>query len=295
MKIRTSEPEILWQSKSNLGESPLWVKEEGSIYFVDIKKKYIHKYILKTKKKKIYKINKEIGFISYIKQDTFILGLQGELRILNFKTGHKIKSIKIEKDLKFNRINDGQVDPCGNLWFGTMDSKERNLSTGSLYCLKKNLKLIRVDQQYIIPNGPVFINKSKLFHTDTKRRIIYKITINNKKQVLSKKIFLKFDKVTGSPDGMTIDKNLNLWVCFYRGACIQVFDKNGKKKYKLNFMAKNITNCVFGGNRNRDLFITSAIKGTKKKDLDFYKFTGSLFRVKTNVEGFKMNKFKLKL
>ena len=202
VKIKTSKPEVLWNAKCILGEGTLWVREHKSIYFTDIKKKRIHILNIKNNKSKIIKINKEIGFLAHIKNNIFILGLQGELRILNFKTGHKIKSIKIEKDLKFNRINDGQVDPCGNLWFGTMDSKERNLSTGSLYCLKKNLKLIRVDQQYIIPNGPVFINKSKLFHTDTKRRIIYKITINNKKQVLSKKIFLKFDKVTGSPDGM---------------------------------------------------------------------------------------------
>ena len=52
MKIRTSEPELLWQSKSNLGESPLWVKEEGSIYFVDIKKKIYSQIYIKNEKEK---------------------------------------------------------------------------------------------------------------------------------------------------------------------------------------------------------------------------------------------------
>ena len=295
MEIKTSKPEILWESKSILGEGPLWVKEKNSIYFVDIKKKLILKYHLTKKQKKIYKINKEIGFLSHIKKNIFILGLRGELRILNIQSGKIIKSIKIEKSLKYNRINDGKVDTQGNLWFGTMDNKERNLFNGSLYCLNRNLKLIKVDTKYIISNGPAFINKNELFHTDTRKRIIYKLLINNKKKIISKKIFLKFKKKIGSPDGMTLDENLNLWVCFYRTACIQVFDKYGKKKHKLNLMAKNITNCTFGGVKNKDLFITSAIKGTNKKDLKIYKFTGSLFRVKTNMKGIKTNKFKIKL
>ena len=182
MKIKTSKPEILWESKSILGEGPLWVKEKKSIYFVDIKKKLILKYHLTKKQKKIYKINK------------FFLGFRGELRILNIQSGKIIKSIKIEKSLKYNRINDGKVDTQGNLWFGTMDNKERNLFNGSLYCLNRNLKLIKVDTKYIISNGPAFINKNELFHTDTRKRIIYKLLINNKKKIISKKIFLKFKK-----------------------------------------------------------------------------------------------------
>ena len=39
MNIITSNPEVLWESKSLLGESPLWVDEHNSLYFVDIKKK----------------------------------------------------------------------------------------------------------------------------------------------------------------------------------------------------------------------------------------------------------------
>ena len=68
----------------------------------------------------------------------FILGLQGELRILNIKTKKIIKKITIEKNIKLNRINDGKTDPIGRLWFGTMDNLERNIEKGSLYCIDKN-------------------------------------------------------------------------------------------------------------------------------------------------------------
>ncbi len=295
MNIITSTPEILWKSKSFLGESPIWVKEHKSIYFVDIKKKKILKYNINTKQKKTYEINKEIGFISHIKKNIFVLGLKNELRILDLINKKKIKSIPIEKDLKFNRINDGKTDHSGNLWFGTIDNREMNVKNGSLYCLEKNLNLIKVDSGYFTTNGPAFISKTLLYHTDTRKKIIYKIKINNKKKILKKKIFIKFKKKSGSPDGMTVDRYLNLWVCFYRGACIKVFNKNGKKKHQIDFMAKNITNCIFGGTKNKELFITSALKGIDKRELSKNNFDGSLFRVKTNIEGSKIKKFGMKL
>ena len=42
-KIKTSQPEVLWNSKCILGEGVTWVKEHNSLYYVDIKKKKIFK------------------------------------------------------------------------------------------------------------------------------------------------------------------------------------------------------------------------------------------------------------
>ena len=79
--IKTLEPKVIWKIRCFLGEGTLWVNEHNSIYFTDIKKKKIYSFNLKNRKKKIYKLNKEIGFIAHIKNNIFILGLQGELRI----------------------------------------------------------------------------------------------------------------------------------------------------------------------------------------------------------------------
>ena len=135
---------------------------------MDIKKKKIYSINIINNKKKI-QIDKEIGFIFNISEDKFILGLKGELRIINLKT-KKNKSIILEKDKPDNRLNDGCIDPQGRLWFGTMDNKERNIKNGSLYCLDRKLNLTKVDENYIIPNGPVFINKFNFYHTDSRKK-----------------------------------------------------------------------------------------------------------------------------
>ena len=285
MKIITSKPECVWKAKTLLGEGTLWVKSLNSIFFVDIKKKKI--FILNTKnyRKKIIKVNKEIGFLSHVKKSIFILGLKGELRIVDLKTKKKIKSIIIEKEKPQNRLNDGKTDPRGRLWFGSMDNLERNVESGSLYCLDNNLKLSKVDSNYMITNGPAFIDAKNFFHTDSRKKVIYKIKIDNNLNIKRKKIFRKFSKSEGSPDGMTIDRFNNLWVCHFGGACISVFNKKGKKIHKIKLPAKNITNCTFGGPKNTDLYITTALKGLKKSDIKKYHSSGSLFKIKTNTKG----------
>ena len=156
-KIKTLEPKPIWKLRCTLGEGTLWVKEHNSIYFVDIKKKRICSLNIKNNKKKILKVNKEIGFIAHIEKHVFILGLQGELRIQNLKSKKILKSIFIEPEIRLNRINDGKTDSEGNLWFGTMDNLERKIEKGSLYKLDKNLKLSKIDKNYRITNGPAFI------------------------------------------------------------------------------------------------------------------------------------------
>ena len=291
MKIKTSKPECIWQTKAFLGEGALWVKSLNSIYFTDIKRKKIFTFNTKTKRKKIIKINKEIGFLSHIKKNIFILGLKGELRIVNLKNNKKIKSIFIEIDKPLNRLNDGKTDPSGRLWFGSMDNLERNIQNGSLYCLNKNLKLKMVDNKYVITNGPAFINEKNFYHTDTKKRIIYKIKIDNNLNILEKKIFKKFLGVEGFPDGMTTDRFKNLWVCHFGGSSISVYNQKGKKIYKIKLPAKNVTNCAFGGANNNDLYITTALKGLKEIDKKKYNLSGSLFKVRTNSKGMTSKSF----
>ena len=290
-KIKTLNPKVLWKLRCTLGEGTLWVKEHNSIYFTDIKKRKIYSFNILTKKKNIYNVNKEIGFLAHIKGYFFILGLQGELRIQNLKSKKISKSINIEPNIKLNRINDGKTDPAGNLWFGTMDNLERNIEKGSLYKLDKNLKLTKVDKNYRITNGPAFIDQYNFYHTDSPKKTIYKIKINKNNKIVSKNIFKKFSLDEGVPDGMTLDKNKNLWVAHFHGACVSVFNQKAKLIHRIQFPAKNITNCAFGGKNTKELFVSTATKGMNKADLRKFRYSGFFFSVKTNTRGVLQKKF----
>ena len=76
---------------------------------------------------------------------------------------------------------------------------------------------------------------------------------------------------------MDVDKFGNLWVCFFRGYCVMIFDRYGKKIHKFNFPAKNITSCTFAEKNQEKVFFTSARKTMNKKELKRYYLSGSLF------------------
>ena len=212
--------------------------------------------------------------------------------MVDLKTKKIFYSIKIEKSKPYNRINDGKVDPVGRLWFGTMDDSIKKES-GSLYCLDKRLKLYKVDSGYFVTNGPAFIDKNNFYHTDSRKKKIYKIKINENFKIIKKSIFINFKNEEGSPDGMSIDTKNNLWVCHYAGSQISVFNSKGKKIHKIEIPAKNITNLVFGDKKLNYIFISTALESMSKKEKSKYPLAGGLFKLKTNTKGKKIDKYKL--
>ena len=92
---------------------------------------------------------------------------------------------------------------------------------------------------------------------------------------------------------MTVDQKGNLWVCKFNGYGLSIFNKKGKFIEKIKIPSKNVTKCVFGGENNKDLFIITAKTRNNKKELQKYKFSGGLFRVKTNIKGRLQKKFNL--
>ena len=54
-----------------------------------------------------------------------------------------------------------------------------------------------------------------------------------------------------------------------------------EKIHMINFPAKNITNCVFGGINNSVLYVTSATKSMSVEEMKKYKYSGALFKIKT--------------
>ena len=87
------------------------------------------------------------------------------------------------------------------------------------------------------------------------------------------------------------DKNKNLWVAHFHGACVSVFNQKAKLIHRIQFPAKNITNCAFGGKNTKELYVSTATKGMGKADLRKFRYSGFFFSVKTNARGVLQKKF----
>ena len=80
-------PECIWPLGAELGEGPIWSKSDKAVYFVDIKRKYIHRYVTETRETMTWPAPSEPCFIIPASDDTFVCGLRKGLYRFDARTG----------------------------------------------------------------------------------------------------------------------------------------------------------------------------------------------------------------
>src|SRR5438270_9494058 len=162
-EMAASEPRNVWNLAAELGEGPVWVERDRALWFVEIKKHQIHRYVPASGDKKSWTAPEQVGFVFPAERGGFVAGLQSGLSHFDEANGTFERIVEVEPDLPTNRLNDGVVDPAGRLWFGTMDNNEK-AKTGAFYCFAEG-QLIRTELDGIaITNGPAMSPDDKLLY-----------------------------------------------------------------------------------------------------------------------------------
>ena len=285
------EVECAYASKDKLGESPIWVEEKNSVFWVDIKKCLIQALNLRTNKHDSWEFNEQISCIAHIKNNKFIAGTKTGIQFVDLDKNTLTHIINPEKNFLNNRFNDGKCDNKGRFYVGTMN-EVNNEKTGSFYICYSDLSYKKIDGDYVITNGPAFTNNyKKIYFTDTSQGIIYTAEINKDGTIREKKQFISIPASEGKPDGMTVDHQGFLWVAIFGGSCVIKFNREGKVIDRIILPVSCVTSCAFGGEDLNTLFITTASFKLNNKQHIQEPEAGSLFKVDLKSKGNKTNKF----
>ena len=290
-----SKVELFKDVKNSLGEGITWSSVDSCIYWLDIKpKSVLYKIDLYSNKLETFDLPEFVTASSIISNNEIALVSNNGVNKFDFNTNSYERIIDVEKDIPTNRSNDGASDAKGRLWFGTMQNnfnqdgsaKSLNAKSGSLYCLSDN-KINIVEKNLGIPNTFVWSpDNTKFYFADTVEGSLLEYNFNLDEGILSdKKIFFNFDR--GAPDGSTIDSEGFIWNCRWGGSCVVKIDPKGRVDKIYDLPVENVTNCVFGGNDLKTLFITTANNSDKNE------YDGSLFALNVNTPGIEDNKFKI--
>ena len=285
--------ELYYKMECLLGEGPAWDHRNRELLWVDIDNHTV--YFLKdgTKIPEKFVFEQKIGFAVPRKGDEYIIGLQDGL----YSFDRKDSSIKLicnpEPELIDNRWNDGKCDPDGNLWAGTMSTKDL-YDQGGLYRLDRTMKLRPMLQKIGISNGLAWNSElGKMYYIDSPTRSIQCFNYKKRDNTLSppSKVF-KLPKEMGYPDGMTIDEDGMLWVAHWDGGCIARWHpETGQLITTIEIPAPRVTSCSFGGKDLSQLFVTTARVGLSEEQLKKYPLSGSLFVIDTNTKGREITLF----
>ncbi len=287
----TQTPEILveciWDADAVLGEGPVWVAREQALYWVDIKGDKIHRLTLVSGTRTTWATSQQPCSLVPAVGGNFIGAFRGGFAIVTLATDAiALQPIADpESDKPGNRFNDGKVDGRGRFWAGTMDDNETDPS-GVLYRLDPDLSWTRLDDGYVVTNGPAFSPDGRtLYHTNTFAGLIHAFDLAADGSLSNKRPFVRIPSERGYPDGMTVDAEGCLWVAHWGGWGLGRFDPDGKPCGRIDLPVAQVTSCAFGGPDLSQLFITTAAIGLDRAARRAQPLAGGLFVCEPGVGG----------
>lgn len=279
----------------NIGESPVWDRRVGKLFFVDIHhgKVMAFDYEKNTTEAVAHFPGNDITPIILTKMDPNVLiaGLNRNLAKISLydKTSEPLVLHTVQNDKPKNRFNDGKADSRGRVWIGTMGYEEPkgkwNKNEGALFKFtKENITFPTVMIPRVsIANGLAWNHDgTKFYYIDTVTEEIaqYDYYAETGNIANRKVVFTTKGKGLGYPDGMTIDEEGNLWVALYGGgSIIQVNPTTGTVLRRVPIPAQYTTSVAWGGPNLDILFVTTSKRWLTPKEIEQQPGAGSLYAV----------------
>jgi xylono-1,5-lactonase len=280
-----SEPVSVWDLGAELGEGPVWVQRDQSLWFTDIKKQKVHRFDPASGDKGSFDAPEQIGFCLPAASGGFVAGLASGLHRFDEVTGTFSPLAPVETQLPGNRLNDAVTDPSGAMWFGSMDNSEVAKS-GSFYRYSRGEVRPTGVGDIEITNGPAVSPDGRtLYLVDTLGRTISAASVDDSGALGARRTIITIADGEGFPDGPTVDSQGCIWVSLYAGSEVRRYSPQGELMQRVAFPVPNITKLAFGGPDLRTVFATTARQGMSQEELDRYPLAGNLFQFEADVPG----------
>lgn len=280
--------ELVVDSKSKLGEGPIWDDREKGLWWINILDQELYWFDPQKNDNRTFALGQMIGTVVPRESGGLILALENGVATFDPTSETISFVVDPEAHISGNRFNDGKCDPDGRFWAGTM-SKEEEPNCGTLYCVHPDGRCEPKLRDLTVSNGIVWTaDRSTMYFIDSPTRRVDAFDFSEDGTIGNRRTAIEIPEGLGFPDGMSIDSDDNLWVGMWSGWCVAKFDpRNGQLLEKLQMPVANVTACAFGGDDLHDLYITTARVGIDDDALKKQPSAGGLFRVHVDVAGTK--------
>ena len=252
-------PEPISNHVSVWGEGPIWHGDR--LLYVDIETHKIIAFTPSTGAEQIWNVGQRVGTVVPRAKGGLVWAGDDGFFFLDEATGVSTAIADPEPGLPDNRFNDGKCDARGRFWGGTMDGACRE-PTGALYRFDGPGRCVRVfDAGFAVTNGPTWsLDGRTMFFNDTVRRTVHAFSFDPDSGMLgASRVFLRFERGDGFPDGMTTDAAGRLWIAHWGAASVSCHDPvSGAELARVRLPTDHISNVAFGGPDLKTLFVTSA-------------------------------------
>ena len=196
----------------------------------------------------------------------FIADYKLGILILDPDTGKVSPFLTHSRSEGFKGVNDLFFDAAGKLYFTDQGQTGQQDPTGRVYGYDLDRQILtRLIDNGPSPNGLVMdLAQNALFVAMTRGNAVWRLPIQSDGGTSKVGIFTAMAGGVSGADGMALDTQGNLYVCDAGNGCVWVFDPHAVPLYRIRSctQGRTLTNLAFGGEGNRQLFITDSSTGS---------------------------------
>lgn len=283
-------PELILDSRCALGEGPVW--HQGALWFVNILRGELHRFEPEAGTHEVRTLlNGVVTAAIPCTDGHWLICVQDGFALYDWDAGRLEPIRGLDDPDPGNRFNDAKADPSGRVWAGTMSTRGVE-GNAALYRLDHDHSLRAMVSPVTLSNGLAWsADGTRMFYIDTptKRVDVFDFDAEAPEPhtpVRNRRTLIEFGALEGSPDGMTIDRDDNVWVALWGGSrVVHVDGRTGERLNDMELPASQVTSCCFGGEGYDTLYVTTARVGLNEDRLESEPHAGGVFRVTTRVGG----------
>ena len=280
----STEPELLVDSRSFIGEGPVWDRRIDRLAWVDILEGRLH-LTARDGATRTIQLPSPVGCLVPRASGGWVVALADGFWSVS-DDGAVERLVDVQSDRPDLRFNDGKCDPAGRFWAGTMALDHRP-GAGSLYRLDADLGVHRMVDGVAISNGIDWsLDGTTMYYVDTPTHRIDRFEFDPETGGISdRRPFATIDPADGNPDGLTVDAEGAVWLALWDGWTVRRYLPDGSIDREIRLPVSEVTCPAFGGPDLDELYITSAWELLSETQHADEPLAGGLFRVRPGVRG----------
>lgn len=282
--------DLVLDAQAQIGESPIWVAGDNSLYWADIKAPALHRTQLDNMTTETWALPADIGAYALDGRGRALVALRTGLYWLDLATRVLVLQEKSPFDSNISRFNEGACDSHGRFWIGTMadpvDGGESERK-GSLYSFTSAVGLVAHPDFAFLANGMAWnCDESVFYLAHSYARKVFAFPYDKQTGSLGNRTeFIDLGGEDGIPDGAAIDSEGGYWCAIHGGGCLHRYTASGQLDKVVPMPVSQPTMCCFVGKKLDELYVTSAREKLQPKQLNREPYAGGIFRLRPDTPG----------
>lgn len=279
-----SDFELVWDSRCEVAESPVWDAAHRRVLFADITGKRINGLSVDSRAREGWDFPENVGSFGLCRSGRFVVSQRDRVALFDPRSGALSDLTgKIEAPPTV-RLNDGKVGPDGAFWVGGMDGNSPRQKIAGLWRVTADGKVTQEENGYAGSNGLAWSADGRtMYHSDSTSAFIEAWDFDPATGGRTNyRILATLTNQEGRPDGGATDMDGNYWSAGPSAGCLNCFSESGVLLRKWAFPVPGPTMPCFADDL---LYVTSLREGKSADVLAEFPTLGGLFCAKAPARG----------